>query len=245
MRAQRFSPAHFRSLVALLAGATWLLAAPAVAAEHTEGAKPRHVTVTASGSVRAVPNIAFISTGVETTGKTAQDALDENSRAMRRVIARLKDNGIRPGNITTSNLSVNPRYERLQPNQNTAPRIIGYSVVNNVRIRVTDISILGDVIDQVTRTGANRIGGISFQVRRSEQRRDEARTRAVENARRRAELYARAAGARLGEVLMIREGAPSFSRGPVMMEARSARSVPISRGEQELSVTITVRYALR
>ncbi|MEO0617662.1 MAG: SIMPL domain-containing protein [Pseudomonadota bacterium] len=245
MHAPRSHLAHARTAAAAIISAIVLLASPSVAAEHTDRAKPRHITVTASGTVRAVPNIAFISTGVETTGKTAQDALDENSRAMRRVIARLKDNGIRSGNITTSSLSVNPRYERRQANQATEPRIVGYSVVNNVRIRVTDISILGDVIDQVTRTGANRIGGISFQVRRAEQRRDEARTRAVENARRRAELYARAAGASLGDVLMIREGAARFGRGPALMESRVARSVPIERGEQELSVTITVRYELR
>jgi len=206
----------------------------------------RHVTVTASGSVSAVPDEVTISTGAQTTAKTARAALSANSEDMRRVIERLREVGIRGRDIATDDLSVQPVYER-RTNNNREPRVTGYRVQNSVRIRVRDISLLGEVLDQVVDLGANQIGGIQFQVRRADKLRDEARTKAMENARRRAELFARAAGARLGDVLMIQEGSSGFNPRPMMMEMKrsSAGAVPVEAGSQELSANVTVTWALR
>lgn len=216
-------------------------------AQDPEATTPqRHITVTAEGSVSAVPDMVLISTGVQTTAETARDALADNSKAMRRVIKRLKEVGIRGRDIATDNLSVQPEYQRTRDNSKP-PVVTGYRVNNSVRIQVKDISLLGEVLDEVIELGANQVGGIQFQVSREERLRDEARTKAMENARRRAELFAREANARLGEVLMIREGHANFNPRPVAMEMRSAKAggVPLQAGTQELSASVTVTWALR
>ncbi|MEL6287650.1 MAG: SIMPL domain-containing protein [Pseudomonadota bacterium] len=243
------SPWRAAALAAtLLTGAT--ASTPVALAQDRTVERPiRHITVTATGRVSATPDIATISTGVETTGETAEQALEENSRAMRRVIARMRELGVPTRRIATENLSVRPNYDRRPQRQQdvpTSPRIVGYTVTNSVRIRVDDIGDLGEIVDAVTRIGANRVGQIRFSVRNAESLRDRARERAVANARRRAELYVGATNARLGRVLMIREGSAGFRPPqPMMMEARSARSVPIARGEQELSASVTITWALR
>lgn len=214
-------------------------------AQTADAETPRTVTVTASGSVNAVPDMVTISTGVQTSAPTAREALADNSRAMRRVIDRLKEAGIRARNIATDNLSVRPEYKRTRNNERP-PEVTGYRVNNSVRIRVRDIKLLGEVLDEVVQLGANQIGGISFEVRRAEQLRDEARTKAMENAQRRARLYARAADADLGKVLMIREGSSGYNPRPQAMEMRSAAgAVPVEAGSQELSASVTVTWELR
>ena len=212
----------------------------------SDAATPRTVTVTATGSVQAVPDMVRISTGVQSTADTARDALRENSAAMNRVITRLKEVGIRQRDIATDNLSVQPVYKRSR-NNNEPPVVTGYRVHNSVRIKVRDISLLGDVLDQVVNLGANQIGGIEFRVRRAERLKDEARRAAIDNARRRARLFAREAGADIGEVMMIREGTVSHGPRPYAMEARSAVAdgVPIEAGEQSLTATVTVTWELR
>lgn len=241
----RFFTHHIRAV--LLAGVLALSATSGAQAQadDTESAQ-RHITVTASGSVRAVPDMVLISTGVQTTAKTARDALADNSAAMRRVISRMKEIGIRGRDIATDNLSIQPDYKRTRDNSRP-PQVTGYRVNNSVRIRVRDISLLGDVLDQVVRLGANQVGGIQFQVSRAERLRDDARTKAFENARRRAQLFAREGDARLGKVLMIREGHAGFSPRPAAMSLRQARasSVPVEAGTQELSSSVTVTWALR
>ncbi|MGI9405054.1 MAG: SIMPL domain-containing protein [Hyphomicrobiaceae bacterium] len=237
----RFALPFLAVTLATFSGAIAFQAQPSAG----DGITPRTVTVTASGSVRAVPDMVMISTGVRTTAETARQALRANSQTMQRVIERLREVGIRKRNIATDNLSVQPIYKRSRNNE-TPPVVTGYRVNNSVRIRVTEIALLGEVLDQVVDLGANQIGGIQFLVRKAERLRDDARTKAMENARRRARLFAREAGVDLGKVLMIREGNVGFSPQPRMMEMRQAQaSVPVEAGSKELSAQVTVTWELR
>jgi len=236
-----------RFAAAILIPGLMLSLAPSKGTAQTPGRDEesrRTVTVTASGSVRAVPDMVMISTGVQTTGETARSALLDNSTVMRRVIERLKKIGIRSRDIATDNLSVRPVYQRNRKN-NQPPEVTGYQVDNSVRIQVRDISLMGDVLDQVVKLGANQIGGIQFKVREAERLKDDARTKAMDNARRHARLLAREANTDLGKVLMIREGTASYSPGPRMMEMRTSAAVPVQAGTRELSTSVTVTWELR
>lgn len=206
---------------------------------------PRHITVTASGSVSAVPDRVMISSGVQTSAKTAREAMTRNSEIMQGVIGKLKEAGLRAQDIATDNLQVHPEYAR--SNDHTRPpKVTGYGVTNSVRIRVTDVARLGDILDQVVELGANHISGIQFEVTEAERLRDEARTDAMANARRRAELFARAGDARLGRVLTIREGSADFAPQVMSMGMRSAKAanVPVEAGVQDLTATVTVTWEL-
>ena len=203
----------------------------------------RTVSVSATGTTSAEPDVAYISTGVVTEADTAKEAIARNSAAMAKVIAGLKSAGIAAKDIQTSTLNVEPRYT--QPKEGRPATISGYRVVNQVRLTVRDVKKLGDVLDQVIALGANQINQISFDVDKAETLKDEARKQAMENARRRAELYAKAAGVQLGPVLRISEDVRQAYTRHRMMRAGQASSVPIEAGSRTLEVEVHVTYALK
>lgn len=205
----------------------------------------RTVTVSATGSVNAAPDVASISTGVATDGVTAREALDGNNKTMRELIEGLKALGLEAKDIRTTNVSVEPRHQHFKDGR--PPAVVGYRVVNQVRLVQRNIARLGETLDRSITLGANQLGGISFEISNAEQLKDNARKQAMDNALRRAQLYASAAGAQVDRVLTISEtvfGVP----GPRPLQATRmamAEAVPVEPGEQALSVTVHVTWALK
>lgn len=214
---------------------------PATAAED----KARTITLTGTGSVTARPDIVHISTGVASDAKTAGAALSANTASMSKVISQLKAQGLEAKDIQTTDFSVQPRYRHYKDGQPAT--IIGYRVVNSVRITVRDISKLGAILDKVVTLGSNQIGGIRFSVSNAEKLKDTARRNAMADAIRKAEIYAAAAGVKLGQVKNISESFTSRPPRPVFARAAmraEAASVPIEAGEQSLEVRVNVSWEL-
>ena len=233
-----------RFLTYLLSPMLALAALPAVSALAADDiAARRSITVSATGLVAVEPDQARISSGVTTEGETAKEALAENSATMKKLIDGLKAAGVAAKDFQTSQLSVSPRYTR--PREGETQRIDGYSVTNQVEITARDLDKLGEVLDALVRLGANQMGGLTFGVSEAETLRDDARKEAVANARRRAELYAQAAGVELGEVLKIDEGGESGPPPMPMARAMKMESVPIERGTETLSASVTITWALK
>ncbi len=232
----RIGPPILRPMAAMLA-----LVAASLAAHADDKEVQRSITVTASGSVAAEPDMARITSGVTSEADTAAQALSRNSQSMQEVIAGLKEAGIAAGDIQTSSFRVEPRYTRAQEGQTSF--IDGYRVTNQVQITARDLDRLGEVLDQLVKLGANQMAGLTFEVSKAESLRDEARKEAVANALRRAELYAAAAGAEVGEVLRISEGAVGGRPRPVAMSMRS-EAVPVERGTEMLQANVTITWAL-
>jgi uncharacterized protein len=228
------------AVAALLAAALILGGTTSMAAD-SDKTNERSITVSAIGSVPAEPDLAYITAGVASEADTAREALNRNSTLMTKVIDGLKAAGIAAKDIQTSAVNVEPRYT--QPKDNRAATISGYRVSNQVRLTVRDIKKLGDVLDQAISLGANQVSGIAFAVSNAETLKDEARKQAIQNARRRAELFAAAAGAQLGPVLRIAE---EVSAARPMPGARAlAASVPIEPGTRTLDAEVHVTWALR
>ena len=233
----------------------WLLGLACALAAHASSAQepPRppgmppgepSITVVGTGTVSARPDMAEIGAGVVTQGATAAQALAANSAAMEKVLKAVADNGIAERDVQTANVNVVPlrRQGRQEPQP---PEIVGYEVTNQLRIRVRDLALLGRLLDALVGQGANVLGGISFSVADPAPLMDQARARAMADARRKADVYASAGNVAVGRLLSISEaptaGIPRFD-SPRMM---AASGVPIAPGEQDLQVTITVRYAIR
>ena len=113
-------------------------------------------------------------------------------------------------------------------------------------IRLRDVTKVANVIDTLVGAGANEIGGINFMVSQASKLLDEAREKAIADARRKAEIYAKAAGVTLGAPLGITEsGAP----GPVlyrrMAAPMGASGAPVAQGEETLQVTVSVSWAIK
>lgn len=226
---------------AVLLAATTLLFAPSAAAGEADRPSQRSLSVSAIGSVAAEPDTARIQAGVVSEADTAKEAIARNGATMIKVMEGLKAAGIAARDMQTSALQVEPRYT--QAKDGRAATISGYRVVNQLRLTVGNVKMLGEILDQAIQLGANQVSGISLDVANAETLKDEARKQAIANARRRAELYAAAAGVELGQVMQIAEGAGE-ARPPMAPRALAA-SAPIEAGVHMLSVEVHVTYALK
>ncbi len=203
------------------------------------------VTVTGSGEASAKPDMATVQVGVVTEGGSASEALKKNSEAMTGLMQSLTGQGIAEKDIQTTNVSVSPRYSNIRDRENM--HIVGYEASNNVLAKVRQLSNLGTILDDVVEKGANRMHGVSFSVAEPNPILDQARQKAIQDAHRKADLYATAAGVKLGRVLLIEEQSHHVPRLEPMMMGRAALAapaVPIASGEQEFRVSISVTYAL-
>jgi uncharacterized protein len=197
------------------------------------------VTVTGEATVAVAPDTAIIRIGVTSQDKTAREAGEVNAKQMTAVLAAIKDAGIADRDIQTSRLSLQPQYDA---NKSGTARLTGFQATNQVTIRIRDIDKLPAVLDRAIGAGANEMSGIEFVVSEQSKLLDQARDDAVTDARRKAELYAKAAGAKLGRVVSITEEGSSPQPRP--MQAMRAGAVPVAPGEQTLRAVVTVSYEL-
>jgi len=210
------------------------------------GEKIAAVTVTGNGEVQAAPDQGMIDVGVLTQAESAAAAVDQNSEQMQQLLEFLKRNGISDKDVRTVVFDVSADYQHDRMGEQP-PRLVGYRVMNRVRIQVRELDRLGKLLDQLVTAGANEIHRIELSVSDQERKLDEARQRAFADARRKAELYARAAGVVLGPPLAIQENS---TEGPRQFFAHraaqtgAADTVPIATGEQTLRVSVTVSWQL-
>jgi len=212
---------------------------------HAAEPEPATISVTGQGRVTAPPDMATISTGVVTEAERSEDALNENNVVVSALMQTLDDNGVDDRDRQTSNFSVSPRYSR-ERNESGSPKIDGYRVSNQVTITVRDLGKLGGLLDALVKSGSNQLGSIAFGLSNQDALTDEARQLAVKSARKRAELYAKAAGRGVGEVLSISESAIAAPR-PMMRNAMmmaEAADVPIAVGENEIKATVHMVFVL-
>ena len=225
------------SLALVVATATWL-AAPALA----ETAPPPAISVTGEATVSVPPDQAQIDGGVTSDAKTAREASDANNAAMGKVLLALKGAGIDEKDYQTSRLSLEAQYA---PNRSGPSPVVGYRASNRVTVRLRDVTKVAGIIDVLVGAGANELGGINFVVSQASKLLDDTREQAVADARRKAEIYAKAAGVTLGEPLSISEegAATPVLRGKMM--APMAAGAAVAQGEETLSVTVSVSWAIK
>ena len=200
------------------------------------------VTATGYGEAQVTPDRATLSIGVQTKAATAAQASADNAQKQEAVIDALKSLGITDRQISTVEYSV---YPESAPTNSTerAPRIIGYTVSNTVRLDVQKINQLGAIIDAALGHGANAINSLDFSSSNEDDARRAALAIAVQRARGDAEAMARGAGGRLGDLvdLTSQTGARPMQFGARMSLAAGA-ATPISPGSETISVEIVGRW---
>lgn len=231
------------ALIAALAVVTLaVMAARPAGAQQTPTTPGRSVTVVGRGDVKLRPDTAIVQIGVETEAKTAREALTLNNQQAAAVQKKLADLTIDAKDIQTSGFSIYPVYGT------DGRQLTGYRVSNMVTVKIRAIDKAGAVLDQVVQAGANSIYGISFTVDNPRAAEDQAREAAMRDAKARAELLARAGGASVGEVLIITENVGSAVPMPLAVARdamASGESVPVQTGEQTISISVQVTYALK
>ena len=226
--------------VILFALAGTLIGSPALA----QVVPPPTISVSGEGTVSVPPDMALIDGGVSSEAKTAREASEANNAAMGKVLLALKAGGLDEKDVQTARLSLQPQYaQQTRPGPNV---ISGYRASNRVTIRLRDVTKVAATIDTLVSSGANEIGGINFMVEKASKLLDEARLEAVADARRKAEIYAKAAGVSLGRPVSIADdggGAPAPMTFRKM--AGVAASAPVAQGEETLRVTVSVAWEIK
>ena len=215
-------------------------AAPAPVSAQAAERVEKLVTVTGEGTVAAAPDSAVIRLGVSSQGKTARAASDANAREMTVVLAAIKESGVADRDIQTTTLSLQPQYD---PNKTDAARLIGFQANNQVTVKIRDVARLPSVLDRAIAGGANEMSGVEFIVSEQGKLLDKARIEAIADARRKAELYATAAGMKIGRVMAIsEEGSAPPQRA--FQALRAGAATPLAPGEQTLRAVVTVSFEL-
>jgi uncharacterized protein YggE len=219
--------------------------APVSGAPADDTTATHTITVSATGTVTLVPDVARINLGITTTKPTVKAAREAGARAMTDIIASLKALGIADRDIQTTNISLYPQY-----GSGSAPKVVGYQMSEQVLVTVRDLDNAGDAIDVATAKGATDVNGISFEVDDPVKAQNDARAAAVEAARVSAQSMATAGKVTLGAVVSITDATAPMP--PIWYgygaragaAADAATPTPVQPGTQDLAATVTVVFAI-
>ena len=203
------------------------------------------ITVSGEGRVSLTPDMAAISIGVTTEDKEAAKAVKTNNAKAQEVVTKLKSFGIAEKDIRTTNFTV---YPRQQYDSSNKPTETTYVVENTVYIKVTSLDKVGEILDAVVKAGANTISNIQFDISDPAEAYDQALEVAIQDAYGKAQVAAKAAGVKLGPVHTIQTSLSSSGPNPsarnMLAAAPAAPDVPISPGQLDVVVNVTIVYLI-
>jgi uncharacterized protein YggE len=219
---------------------------------NAENVEIPKIHVVGEGRISVAPDIATLSFGIVSEGKTAQSALGDNNAKMTSVLDAMKKAGIASKDLQTSNFQIQPQmiYDRPKNGEEQKPpRIVGYTVSNNLSVLIRDLDQVGDILDESIQLGINSGGNIQFGNDDPKSAISKARTAAMVDAKERAETLVSAIGAKLGKLVEINESNPRtrpvpMISGRMMADAAMAESVPIEAGENTYSVSVSVSWEI-
>jgi uncharacterized protein YggE len=233
------------------------------------------LVVVGTGEASAAPNVVRITLGVEAQNPDAQAAVAEANAKMAAIIEALKRSGVDPKDIRTSQFEIHseeppprPMYE-VEPMPAPPPgakggvrvapappppeappqRQVIFRVSNTALVTLRNLDKVGETLGTVVNAGANRAWGISFEIEDPKPIVEQARVKAVEDAKRRAEELARLSGVKLGRPLHVSEGMggdmpPPMPYGMPQAMRAEAGAVPVERGELKIVQTVRIVYAI-
>ncbi len=219
------------------------IAMAAVIAPSAQAASSRYITVTSQGAVKVVPDAVRINANSTNVGATSKEALAATAKSSAAVRAALLAAKIDKKDIATQTVSINPEYKY----ENNTSTLIGYRASQSFTIVVRAASTAGEVVDAIVAAGGDnlQLGGATPFVLDNTKATDAARTAAVKNARAKASSYAKLLGVKLGKVTYLIENSSPAPYVPVMAVAKTeADATVIDLGEQDVSVSVTVKWSL-
>jgi len=200
------------------------------------------ITVTGTGTVTGIPNQLTLSMGVQVNASSVSSALRQANQAADKVINSLQSNGVTKANIQTSDLSISPNYR----NSDSEP--IGYSVSEQLTATLTDFTKAGSQIQAAVTAGGNAttVSGVSLNLTDTSALLARARAAAVDDAHAKAAQFAHALGQSLGAVMSVSDQTSTVPYQDYATPTGLAfkASVPVRPGTQQVSVQITVVYAI-
>jgi uncharacterized protein YggE len=206
------------------------------------------ITVSGHGEVQVPPDIGFIDIGVQSTATSVADARDHAATAATSVLNAIKANGVEDKDIQTTGISIQPNYDYSRPNQE--PRLTGYTVTNTVEAKVRKLDLLSKVIDDATAAGGNDVllRGIRFGIDDEQKAKQDAREKAMADAKAKAQQLATLGAVSLGAPVTINETQGTFvpdGRAAINAPTTGSAATPIQPGTNTVSIDVTVRWSLK
>jgi len=206
------------------------------------------ISVSGEGKAVGIPDVAGIDLGTVIEKPQVAAAQAENTRVMNALLAALDDMGVDKKDVQTTSYNVNPAYDW----NNGKQTLRGYSVSQNVHVKVRKLDTVGDILGKAGSLGANQVGGVSFTVDEPETLNQEARLKALKNAKEKAEALADVAGVKLGRVINFQESfgggypQPMYYAKDMAMGANMAESAPlVEAGSSEVTSNVTITYQIQ
>ncbi len=203
------------------------------------------IAISAEGKVTALPDIATVSIGVQTENKSVSVAQKENAKKMNAIIEKVKSFGVAAADIKTSNYTIYPQYDYVNGRQIER----GYQVNQSIDVKIRNLDKIGDILAAAGDLGANQVGGVSFTIDEPEALRQQARMKALEAAKVKAQAVAAAAGVRLGKVVGFSESEnglpmPMYYAKDTAMGMGGGGAPSIQSGSQDVVINVTVSYEI-
>ena len=228
----------------LIIAAITMISTPVLAQQSDMIAPVAQISIGSVGEIKVSPDRAKIHISVQTKATTAAAAAADNAARQKAVIDALRALGLNANQISTVGYNVMPeqRYE-----QNREPVVVGYNVTNTVVVEVTDLAMVGRVIDTAISKGANMITSLDFYASNTDAARRQAIAQAIQRAKADAEAAAAAAGGSIAGLLEVNVGAyfppPRPVEYAVKLEASArAMDTPINPGDQTVTVNVNTRW---
>ena len=206
------------------------------------------ITVSGEGKVYAKPDVAIVSLGVTTQAATVADVTKGNTDKMNAVIDAVKNLKIDEKDIQTTNYNLTPNYNWTEKQGRVFQ---GYTLEQDVQVKIRDFAKIGDILSQATTNGANLVGDLQFTIDNPEQLKEQARAKAIEKAKANAQNLSKESGINLGKLINVYESnytMPTVYNSAKAMGAGVAESAPvptIQPGQQEIDITINLTYQVR
>lgn len=234
-----------RSIALAAAGLT--VAAAAACDKHgapAPGANPRQVTVVGSGQVQGVPDTLTAEAGIEFTAPDVTAAMNQTNERQRAVIDALIGAGVDRKDINTTTVTLEPQYSG--PGPTGSASITGYRATNAIRVKIHPTDAASRLLALIVSTGgdATRIRSVSYSIADDSQLVKDARARAFNDAKARADQYAQLSGLRLGRVISISEAPGPAPVGGPPAPPRAMAAVPLEPGQQTVSFSVTAVWEL-
>jgi len=216
--------------------------------KNLPGNEPRYLTVSGEGKVYTIPDIAAVDISIINTGNEKSDIptmIKKNAEKMNAFIGYLKNLGIDEKDIKTTQYNLVPQYNWTEYQGQI---FIGYKITNTILVKIRDFTKIGDVLDGAANEEASSIGNVSFTVEDTEKAKQEARTKAIEQAKEKAQSMIKGTGLKLGKVIDIQEGYyPVYNYSAMKGAGESAvPAVPqIEPGQQEVNITVNLTYRIK
>lgn len=211
-----------------------------------EGSVPT-ISVQGLGKVTIKPDEAIIRFGVQTEEKYLEKAYKKNTERTNAVIETVKALGIKDEDIKTSSYNITPIYQRDEKGYQVPGKPASFRVSQSLQVKMRDLPKVGEIIDKVVSSGTNTFSGINFTLSNIEEVQEEAKVKAVKDAREKALILTKNLGVKTGRILRVNTSSPQpYQRAMMANEAMLARSnaPSIQPGSMEVTANCSIIYEI-